>query len=50
MAPSEVWAMSLEELWKLFDVKRTDVRVGSLSEDDLAELYDLVNGNGKSNG
>lgn len=34
--------MSMDELWALWELRRPRERVGSLDEDDLAELYALL--------
>lgn len=48
MAPSEFWQMTPGEFWLLYEQKRPrDPEIdyaGSLKEDDLAELWSMMDG------
>lgn len=42
MTRTEFWAMQPDELWWLFEAKRRERMVGSLSEDDARSLYETA--------
>jgi len=41
---SEFWAMSPKELWWLLEAKKPLVMVGSLTNDEAIELYEMIDG------
>lgn len=42
MTPEQFWRLNPVEFWWMLDARRPRKKYGSLSEDDVAELYDFL--------
>jgi hypothetical protein len=47
MRPKDFWGMHPEEFWWLFEIKRPVKMYGSMTEDDVAALYNDMYGDGE---